>query len=188
MNLDPVVVHQIFGTLVAVFALALLVHETDLYRYRAANYLPAAALIVLGLLLFADPWLFHGGDFGAEGHQHTLQGLIAVAAGGLEAYRAARAPEHRVLGFVIPALLAVFGVAFLQHAQHDGGDALLQTVQHRIMGATFLLGAGVKLAGVLKLGRGTWANTGWLIVLLAIALQLIFYVEGGAAAHAMHHG
>jgi hypothetical protein len=188
MNLNPVVVHQIFGALVAAFALALLVHETDLYRYRAADYLPAAALIVLGLLLFADPWLFHGGDFGEEGQQHTLQGLIAVAAGGLEAYRAARAPENRLLGFVLPALLAVFGVAFLQHAQHDGGDGLLQTVQHRIMGATFLLGASVKLAGVLKLGRGNWANAGWLIVLLVIALQMVFYIEGGDIAHGMHHG
>jgi len=188
MNLDPVAVHQIFGALVAAFAFALLVHETDLYRYRAADFLPAAALIILGLLLFADPWLFHGGDFGEEGHQHTLQGLLAVAAGGLEAYRAMRAPENRLLGLVIPALLAVFGVAFLQHAQHDGGDALLQTVQHRIMGATFLLGAGVKLAAVLKFGSGNWASAGWLIVLLAIALQLILYVEGGAAAHGMHHG
>lgn len=188
MSVDPVVVHQIFGALVAVFALALLAHETELYRFRAAAYLPAAALVVLGLLLFADPWLFHGGDFGMEGHQHTVQGLVAIAAGGLEAYRAMRAPEHRVLGLVIPALLAVFGIVFLQHAQHGGGDELLQTVQHRIMGTTFLLGALVKSAAVLKLGRGNWAQVGWLIVLLAIALQLILYVEGGTAAHPMHDG
>lgn len=188
MSLDPVIVHQIFGAAVAAFALALLAHESEFYRFKAAEFLPATALVVLGFLLFADPWLFHGGDFGAEGHQHTFQGLIALIAGGLEAYRAARAPDQRLLGLAIPALLAVFGMVFLQHAQHDGGDALLQMVQHRIMGATFLLGALVKGAAVLRVGRGNWAQAGWLIVLLVIALQLIFYVEGGSAAHAMQHG
>jgi len=38
-------------------------------------------------VLFLDPWLFHGGDFGAEGSQHNWQGLIAVSAGVLKTHR-----------------------------------------------------------------------------------------------------
>ena len=186
MELDPTVVHQLFGVLIAAFALALLANETELFTFSTAPYLPAGALILLGALLFADPWLFHGGDFGAEGRQHSLQGFLAMVAGGLEAYRVARAPENIWLGLIIPVLLTTFGAVFILHAQHDGGDALLQTVQHRILGVTLILSALVKAASSFHVGRGNWASTGWLIVLLAVALQLFFYVEGGVGVHAAH--
>ena len=84
MELDPVVVHRIFGALIAAFAIVIVLHETDVVRGGWAAYLPAAGLLAGGGLLFLDPWLFHGGDFGAEGNQHTWQGLMAVAAGVLE--------------------------------------------------------------------------------------------------------
>lgn len=183
MNLDPTLVHQIFGALIAAFALVMVLHEIGVLRGRWADDLPALALLVGGGLLFLDPWLFHGGDFGAEGHQHTWQGLFAVAAGTLEAYRVRSRPDHFLLRLVIPVVLTGLGVGFLWHEQHATGDMLLQTVQHRIMGATLLLAALVKLAASLRWREGQWSRAGWALVLVAFALQLLLYVEVGAHGH-----
>lgn len=54
-------------------------------------------------------------------------------------------------------MVAGLGVGFLSHEQHNTGDMLLQTVQHRIMGA---------------------------MPLLAFSLQLMLYAE--ADPHASH--
>ena len=184
MNLDPVVVHQIFGVLIAAFAVVMLLREIGSLGEQWADYLPAAALLFVGALLFADPWLFHGGDFGVEGHQHTLQGLLAVVAGAIEGYRVRRKSEHLLLLLVIPAVLTALGIGFLRHHQHGTGDMLLQTVQHRIMGATLLLAAVVKLAANFRWRDGQWARAGWLLILLAFSLQLLLYAE--VSAHAGH--
>ena len=184
MNLDPILVHQIFGALIAAFALVMLLHEIDALRRRWGDYLPASALLVGGGLLFLDPWLFHGGDFGAEGHQHTWQGLVAVVAGALEAYRVRSRPEQILLRLVIPAVLTGLGIGFLWHEQHETGDMLLQTAQHRIMGATLLFAALVKLAASLRWRDGQWSRAGWVLILIAFSLQLLLYVEVGA--HATH--
>jgi len=47
MNLEPILVHRIFGALIATFALVLL-HEIDVLRGRWADYLPASALLIGG--------------------------------------------------------------------------------------------------------------------------------------------
>lgn len=184
MNLDPILVHQIFGALIAAFALVMLLHEIDVVRGRWADYFPASALLIGGGLLFLDPWLFHGGNFGAEGHQHTWQGLFAAVAGVLEAYRARSRPEHILLRLVIPAVLTGLGIGFLWHEQHETGDMLLQTIQHRIMGATLLFAALVKFAASLRWRDGQWSRAGWTLILIAFSLQLLLYVEVGA--HATH--
>lgn len=183
MNLDPILVHEIFGALVLAFAAVMLLREIDVLRARWTDYLPASALLLLGALLFADPWLFHGGDFGSEGHQHTWQGLFAVVAGALEWWRARR-NSRNVLLLVIPVTLAGLGVGFLAHEQHASGDMLLQTVQHRITGATLLLAALVKLAANFRRRDGQWARAGWVLILLVFALQLLLYAE--VPGHAGH--
>lgn len=113
MNLDPILVHQIFGLIIGAFAIIMLLREIDVLHRPWTDYLPAAALLFGGALLFADPWLFHGGDFGAEGHQHTEQGLFAVIAGAIETYRVRRKSENAVLLLVIPAVLTTLGIGFL---------------------------------------------------------------------------
>jgi hypothetical protein len=178
MELDPVVVHRIFGVLIAVFAIVVVLHEIDLARGRWGAYLPAGGLLAGGCLLFLDPWLFHGGDFGAEGNQHTWQGLAAVAAGVLEAYRVRRRSGVLFLQLVVPAVLAGLGAGFLWHEQHETGDMLLQTAQHRVMGATLLLAAS------LRWREGQWSHAGWALVLLGFSLQLLLYVE--VSAHGTH--
>lgn len=184
MNLHPVLVHHIFGALIGAFALALLLHEIDVLRGRWGDYLPASALLIGGGMLFFDPWLFHGGDFGAEGHQHVWQGLFAAVAGALEGYRVRRHPDHMLLRLVIPIVLAGLGIGFLWHEQHHSSDMLLQTVQHRIMGVTLLIAALVKLAASMRWREGQWSRAGWALMLAAFAVQLLLYVEaGGNSGH-----
>jgi hypothetical protein len=67
MTLDPVFVHQIFGALVLAFAMAVLLRSQRVIHGYWSEYPPTSALVVLGALLFADPGLFHGGNFGARG-------------------------------------------------------------------------------------------------------------------------
>jgi hypothetical protein len=184
MELDPVVVHRIFGALIAAFAIVIVLHEIDVVRGGWAAYLPAAALLAGGGLLFLDPWLVHGGDFGAEGNQHAWQGLAAVAAGVLEFYRVHRRSGVLPLQLVIPAVLAGLGAGFLWHEQHETGDMLLQTAQHRVMGATLLLAAAVRLAASLRWREGQWSRAGWALVVLGFSLQLLLYVE--VSAHGTH--
>jgi len=184
MSLQPVLVHQLFGVLVLAFAGLLLARETGLLRGRWTDYLPASALLLGGGLLFADPWLFHGGDFGSEGRQHTWQGATVVVAGALEWARVKRYPARWELLLVVPLVLAGLGLGFLRHQQHASGDMLLQSVQHRVMGATLLITALVKLAANLRWRDGQWARAGWALILVVFAWQLILYAETGD--HAGH--
>lgn len=184
MNLDPVLVHQIFGALIAVFAVLTLLRDIEVLQGRWADYLSGGALLFIGGLLFLDPWLFHGGDFGAEGHQHTTQGLFAAVLGALETYRVYKRSGYPLFKLIVPAVLVVLGVGFLWHEQHQTGDMLLQTVQHRIMGATLLLAAFIKVAANFQWRGGQWARGGWALILLVFALQLLLYTEVGG----MHGG
>ncbi|MGH8198501.1 MAG: hypothetical protein ACRETI_10050 [Steroidobacteraceae bacterium] len=111
MLIDPVLVHKIFGALVLAFAAVMLLRELAVLGARW-DYLPACALLFLGALLFADPWLFHGGDFGAEGRQHVWQGLFVAAAGAIEWARIRRKSQNTLLLLVIPLMLAGLGVVF----------------------------------------------------------------------------
>ena len=184
MELDPVVVHRICGALVAAFAIVIVLYEIELARGHWAAYLPAGGLLAGGFLLLLDPWLFHGGDFGAEGTQHTWQGLAAVVAGMLEAYRVRRRSRQKLLQLIVPGVLAALGVGFLWHEQHQTGDMLLQTAQHRVIGATLLLASLVKLAANLRWREGQWSRAGWALIVLGFALQLLLYVE--VADHDAH--
>lgn len=128
-------------------------------------------------MLLSDPWLFHDGDFGAEGHQHTAQGSFAAIAGVIETYRVRRKSEHAGLLLVIPLVLMALGIGFLWHTQHDSGDMLLQSVQHRLMRATLLLAALLKILANFDRRHGQWARSGWILVLTVFALELLLYVE-----------
>lgn len=67
----------------------------------------------------------------------------------------------------------------------------LQLTQHRILGATLIFAGLVQGLDNLKLARGNWAAIGWLLLLVAVSLQLFLYVEGGDApdaAMAEHSG
>jgi hypothetical protein len=90
VELDPVVARRIFGAPVAAFAAMPVLREVEAACGRRVDDLRAARFLAGGGLLFVDPWPFHSGDFGAEGNQHTWQGLFAVSAGVLESQRGRR--------------------------------------------------------------------------------------------------
>lgn len=184
MTLNPVLVHQIFGALVLGFAIAVLLRSLKAIHGYWSEYLPPSALLVLGALLFADPWLFHGGDFGAEGHQHVAQGLLAVAAGGLEWFRVRRRSRNVLLLMVVPVAIGALGLAFLWHQQHGGGDMLAQVAQHRVMGATLLFAAFLKLVASLRQNGREWAHSGWALILIVFAFELLLYIEQGGGHQA----
>lgn len=177
MTLDPVVVHRIFGAVVLGFSGVVFIREINVLKQAWAEWLPAAALMTAGLLLVADPWLFHGGDYGMEGRQHVVLGLIAIVAGGLEGWRLHRQSRFVLTLLAVPAAIAVLGIAFLWHQQHDAGDMLTQTAQHRVMGATLLVAASLKLVANLRPHGASWARSGWPLVLIVFSLQLFLYVE-----------
>lgn len=182
--MDPVVVHQIAGAGLVAFALLLLAKALGRVSGDWPSYVLPVSLLVLGLFLVLDPIVFHGGAFGAEGTQHQIQGGLMLAVAAIELARTRKRLTHRAWGALLPIAIIAVGVMFALHSQHGGGDMLLQVTQHRILGATLILTGLVQAIDNLALARGDWAAVGWLLLVLAVSLQLFLYVEGGApAAH-----
>lgn len=186
--MDPETVHKLAGALILVSAALLLAKEAALLPQRAAGFILPAAVIGMGLFLVLDPIVFHGGDFGAEGRQHQVQGAIAIGVGLVEVLRALGKLQDRVSGVLLPAAIVLVGLLFVLHSQHGGGDMRSQLVQHRILGSTLMLAGLVLGADRLRLARGNWASVGWLLLLLVVSIEFFLYVEGGAARAAGHGG
>ena len=186
--MNPVRIHEIFGSAVLVFVLVMLAKEAGLLRSRALAYFLPAGLLGLGLFVFLDPILFHGGGFGAEGVQHQVQGVLIMAVGVVELLRARGRLRGRIFGAVLPLGLMGVGLLFVLHSQHGGGAMAPQLAQHRVLGTTILLSGLVKGADNLKLAKGNWAAVGWLLLMLVAAAALLFYAEGGGASERAHGG
>ena len=195
MNLDPELVHKLFAIALLVVVLPALLHAMEVLHGRWPAFMVPAALLLVGAMLFLDPWLFHGGDFGAEGVQHQVQGAVLAAAGVVEWSRARGKLQGRFWGALLPLTIVAVGVLFVMHTQHGGHGASVacQLVQHRFLGAT-LIGAGlVKLLASFGWARGNWANVGWLLLLVLVGVQLLLYSESLPGATPMtpatqHHG
>lgn len=172
--MSPETVHKLFGAMVAAFAAVLLLHEARVLRGRW----PAHLL----------PIVFHGGSFGAEGLQHQIQGAVVAVAGVVELARVRGALRHRAFGLALPVAILAVAVLFLAHSQHAGGDMAAQLGEHRMLGVTLVVAALVKVADGLQLARGNWARVGWLIVLLAVSLQLFVYAEAPMPSGGGHGG
>jgi hypothetical protein len=192
--LDPELVHKLFSVALLAVVLPALLHAMEVIHGRWPSYLIPAALLLVGGMLILDPVLFHGGDFGAEGFQHQVQGVALAAAGVVESLRARGTLRGRSFAFLLPLIVIAVGVLFVVHSQHgSGAGAACQLVQHRFLGTT-VIGAGlVKLAAAAGRTRGNWADVGWLLLLVLTAVQLALYSESIAsppnstpAAHA--HG
>jgi hypothetical protein len=176
--MDPVLIHQIAGAILALFAALLLARELGFIRAGWPRFVLPTSLVVLGLFLVLDPIVFHGGDFGPEGRQHQLQGGLLLGVAVIELGRARGRLIHRLWGAPLPAGIILVGLMFTLHAQHGGGDMQLQVVQHRITGVTLMLAGLIQSLDNLKLTRNRWAATGWLVLLFAVCIQLFLYSEG----------
>jgi|JI10StandDraft_1071094.scaffolds.fasta_scaffold07199_12 hypothetical protein len=180
--MDPVVVHQIAGGGILAFTLLLLARALGRLSGGWSGLLLPIALVTLGLFLIFDNVLFHGGDFGAEGVQHQIQGAVALGIGAIELGRARGWLVQRLWGAILPMGIIAVGIMFVLHDQHGGGDMQLQLVQHRILGATIVFMGAVQGIDNLKLAQGNWAAVGWLLLLVVVCLELFLYVEGGTGS------
>ena len=194
MNLDPELVHKLFAMVLLVVVLPPLLHAMEVLRGRSPRFMIPAALLLFGAMLFLDPWLFHGGDFGAEGMQHQVQGVVLATTGVVEWLRARGRLQGRLWAALLPLTIVAVGMLFVLHTQHGGHgpSVACQLVQHRFLGAT-LIGAGlVKLLASFGWSRGNWADVGWLLFLALAGVQLLLYSESlpsaGATPAAHLHG
>lgn len=191
--MSPEAVHKLAALLILAFVALSLAKEFGWLRGAWPDYLLPAGLLGLGAFLVLDPIVFHGGSFGAEGVQHQGQGALLLLVGGLEVARSRGKLQHRAFGAMVPIAVVAIGLLFVLHSQHGGGDMALQLVQHRILGATVVFAGVIKGVDSLKLAKGNWAAIGWLLLLVAVTIQLFLYTEGAAASaspaeHGTHGG
>lgn len=120
------------------------------------------------------PW---AGD--AEGLQHRIAALLAIALGLLE-WRARVAREPGRIARLFPALAAAGGILLLTHAHvaFEGKSSYLVQVTHVAMGVlAVLLAAGRWLELRLPGPAGRLAGTASGVAMLLVALVLLFYRE-----------
>lgn len=120
------------------------------------------------------PW-----SLDAEGLQHRLGALLAMALGVLE-WRARTAPRPGIAPYVLPVLAAAGGVLLLTHAHaaFEARSNYLVQVTHVAMGAlAVLLACGRWLELRLAPPAGRLAGVAASVAMLLIALVLIFYRE-----------
>ena len=177
-------VHIVVGTLLAVVA-ALAALEVFGVVAGGGRYVWPGLLVATGLFVplfimwaarehrvplarvLADP----------QQRQHfTLSGWMLLG-GTAEALRLAGVLAW-VLGFVWPIVVALIGYGFLSHAQHGTSEAMAKAVRaHRVLGGTLILaGLARGIEVVSGIHKGT-VGLGWVVLLLAAALQFMIYRE-----------
>jgi hypothetical protein len=188
--MSPEDIHKLAGLLVAVILLPLIAAEAGGVRGAWMKYVIPVGVLALGLYLVLDPIVFHGGDFGAEGVQHQIQGAGAIAASGIELVRARGRLQARGWGLVLPLGILAIGILFAAHTQHGAGAMRAQLALHRILGATVIGMAALRAIDVMGWARGNWARVGWLLFGLMVVAQLFLYAEDPmpAGAHGAAHG
>lgn len=195
--MSPEDVHKLAAGIVLVILAPLLGAEAGIVRGGWTRYIIPAGAFAMGAFLILDPIVFHGGDFGAEGLQHQLQGAVAVAIAIVELARARGRLAARGWGLALPLGLVALGIVFIAHSQHGTTSMQAQLALHRILGATIIMMAVVKAADVMGWAKGNWARVGWLLLGLSVSAQLFLYAEdhgargampSDATPHAMPHG
>jgi hypothetical protein len=179
--MNPEAVHKLAGALILGFSGLALAKEAGQLHGKWQGYVLPVGILGVGLFLVLDPIAFHRGDFGAEGRQHQLQGMLLLLVAGIELARCRGKLQHRAFGAALPLVIVTTGLLFFVHDQHGSGDATLQSVQHRILGATIMFAGLVRGADSMGLAKGNWASVGWLLLLVVVTLELFLYVEAGGA-------
>jgi hypothetical protein len=118
--------------------------------------------------------------------QHLVMAAVLVVSGVSEII--ARNAGVAWLAYVWPLGLMAVGLLFMVHTQHGTSAAARRAILvHRVLGASIVL-AGIARVVQLALGesRGLWAYA-WVVILLAVALQLLVYREP-VGAYEPEHG
>ncbi len=178
--------HNVAGLVLLTMSLVALVGVGR--RLTWARHWPVG-LVGLGVFVFLrssandNAWPFGPdplfiGD--AEGLQHRIGALLAMAIGLVEWRARAAARPGAVAPYVFPALAAFGGILLLTHSHtaFELKPAYLVNVTHTTMGALAVLMGGARLLE-LRLGApvGRMAGTASAVAMLLLALVLVFYRE-----------
>jgi hypothetical protein len=190
MELSSEQVHWIGGMVLVVLAVSLLLYETHVFRRPWIRFFLPVVLIGWGVENALDT-LVHGskapGGYEAETIQHYLQGAVMIAIGGVELLRALGRLAHRLWALVLPAGLVAVGLMFAFHQTHDAAaPAILLVIQHRILGATFIVTGLTKGLAAIDYEERTAFQVAWLFPLLLCGIELMLYTEGGGGLHGGH--
>lgn len=162
-----------------VVTLLLLAPETGWLKNRWVFWLLPALLVGYGIESYADLWI-HGSvvphGYAAESRQHLLQGSSLLVAGVVEALLLAGRLRAWLWRLVLPLALAVVGIVFLMHAQHETGVRMeLMLVQHRAFAIALLTSAVARAVG--SVPRFPVWREAWLLPLLIFGIEMLTYRE-----------
>ncbi len=187
--------HNVAGLFLLAMSLLALAARSP--RFRWARHWPLG-LVALGVFVFLrtsandGTWPFGRASFWdstfgtAEGLQHRLGALVAVALGIVE-WRARTNVRAGWSSYVFPILAAAGGLLLLthSHAAFEPKESFLIQVTHTVMGTlAVLLAAGRWLELRLRSSAGRLAGTSADVAMLLIACVLIFYREANVVVPA----
>lgn len=181
--------HNVAGLVLLPMALLALVAQRP--RARRARHWPlgfVALAVFIILRSSASDGIWPFGDTSlladdAEGFQHRLAGVLALALGLLE-WRARTAARPARASYLFPLLAAAGGILLLTHAHaaFDVKGNYLVQVTHVAMGTlAVLLACGRWLELRLEPPASAAAGTAASVAMLLVALVLLFYREANVA-------
>ena len=180
--MDPQQVHQLAGAIILLLSGLLLAKQVGVVRGVWPQFVLPAGITLMGMFLFFDPIVFHGGSFGMEGIQHQVQGAPLMVAGVVELARALGKLQNRAYAMVLPVVFFFLGMVFLLHSQEVSAPGMAaQIAEHRILALTIILVAVIKGVDSLELAKGNWARVGWLLLLIVVSIELLMYAPAGVA-------
>jgi len=183
MGLTSEQAHWIVGAELCALALALLLYETEVWRFHPLRYALGATLLVFaaeGVLFPAIEGALAPERFDAATAQHLALAALCFIVGLVELRRARRVGDAGSTRAVLPLGLFATGAIFAFHAQHHTtAPRVLLTVQHRTLGASLAVGAMTKAAAELPLPAARSFKVAWLVPLFLAGVELLLYTETG---------
>jgi hypothetical protein len=180
--------HTIEGLLLAVVALLALVEVGGYVRWRAAQYLWPALIVLAGIFLplyvllqrgFAQidvSWNFAIND--PQQRQHFFMALLLVIAGAAELAVRSKIVRGKFWKFIAPASLLVIGITLLFHTQYGTPEAVAESMRkHHYQGSSVILVGTSRIADVLWHKNRRWLAYPWIIFLFIASALLITYRE-----------
>ena len=155
MLTQEAVVHWMYGAFLALAGIvALAVERTD-HPSRVARWALPVLFIVASVLLFLDPWVFHGyrgGISGAaaqvENVQHWQLAAMLLLVGALEALRVGGKIAPTLAGWGWLVALPAAALLYVHRQAGMGAEEALVLLQHRLAAVTLIaVGTSGVLAG-----------------------------------------
>lgn len=183
MELTSEQVHWLGGVAFVVVVSLLLAYHAGVARWRGIPWLLPVLLVGYGIESGLDWWI-HGDarpqHYLPQALQHVLQGGAMLVAGLIEGARLRSRLQAPGWGYVLPAALAIVGIAFWGHSQHGTQvDPMVMMVQHQAFAIALLAAALMRTIEIAARHRGVFEGA-WLAPLLIFGGLLLVYTESDA--------